>query len=241
MKKYIVLFLFVILISIPIYATQVLSSYAEMQSRQSTPYLLHNAECVSFDGLIWTRNYGMKEYFISPSMQDIKTYLLNVKGDGSNSAHHVLISVQLNPAARAALAEYSVNIPENYPFDHINVMLPEVYAQELSVPYQTLAYDATAKPENSRPANRQLIYEQGFEEPLGNEYEISGWAEQPHPILRNICWGVVNCASYEGENSLWCAADLYANGWYDDPPDPVLLILTGSGHILPDCKLLMLQ
>jgi Viral BACON domain/CARDB len=220
MKKYIVLFLFVILISIPLSASQALSSYSEMQNRQSTPYLLHNAECVSFDGLIWTRNYGMKEYFISPSMQDIKTYLLNVKGDGSNSTHHQLISVPLNSASRAALAEYSVKIPENYPFDHINVMLPEVYAQELAVPFQTLEYDATAKPESSRPANRQLIYEQGFEAPLGNEYEISGWADQPHTILRNICWGVVDCASYEGENSLWCAADLYANGWYEDPPDP---------------------
>ncbi|MCF7911896.1 MAG: hypothetical protein K9M99_05175 [Candidatus Cloacimonetes bacterium] len=220
MKKYIVLFLFALIIALPLSAFQSMDSYTEMQNRQATPYLSHNAECVSFDGLIWTRNYGMKEYFISPSMKDIKTYMLNLKGDGATSGHHELISVPLNSASRAALAEYSVKIPADYPFDHINVMLPQAYARQLSVPYQTLPFDATAKPENSRPQNRQLIYEQGFEEPLGNEYEISGWVEQPHIVIRNICWGVVDCVSYEGDNSLWCSADLYDDGWYDDPPDP---------------------
>ncbi|MDP8209783.1 MAG: dockerin type I domain-containing protein [Candidatus Electryonea clarkiae] len=218
MKKYIVLFLFVMIAIIPVYAFQPLTSYNDMQSRQETPYLSHNAECVSFDGLIWTRNYGMKEYFISPSIPDVTAYMSDLKSDGS-SGHHQLIRVDLNPASRTALSEYSVRIPENYPFDHINVMLPLIYANQLNIPWESLPYDATAKPENSRPENRQVIYEQDFEEDLSNEYEIGG-AEQPHILLRNVSWGILDCASYEGDQCLWCAADLYDNGWYTEPPDP---------------------
>jgi len=218
MKKYIVLFLFVIIAITPVYAKQSLTSYNDMQSRQQTPYLSHNAECVSFDGLIWTRNYGMKEYFISPSIPDVKAYMESIKADGS-SGHYELIRVELNNVSRSALDEYSVRIPENYPFDHINVMLPQVFVNQLNASWESIPYSATTKPENSRPGNRQLIYEEGFEEDLGNEYKIDG-ADQPHVLLRNISWGIVDCASYEGDQSLWCAADLYANGWYDDPPDP---------------------
>ncbi len=220
MKKCIVVFSFILLIILPLLSEQALSSYADMQKRQETPYLLHNAECVSFDGLIWTRNYGMNEYFISPSMKDIKTYLRNLKSEGTNTGGYKLLKIDLNADSRTVLADYSVKIPAAYPFDHINVMLPALYVQQLQISYQLLDYDATAKPENSRPENRQLIYEQGFEEDLGNEYEIDGWVDQPHIIIRNICWGIVDCASYEGEQSLWCCADLYDDGWYDDPPDP---------------------
>ena len=79
MKKYIVIFFFVIIAIMPVYANQSFTSYNDMQSRQETPYLRHNAECVSFDGLIWTRNYGMKEYFISPERKPmLKTLLKHI-------------------------------------------------------------------------------------------------------------------------------------------------------------------
>jgi hypothetical protein len=217
--SYLVIFLLSMMV-FPLYSESSLASYAQMAERQQSPYLLHNAECVSYDGVIWTRNYGMKEYFLTPSYPDLHSSLQEIKTTGKSSGGHRLIRLELDARSRAQLAEFSVKIPAAYPFDTINVLLPAYYLSQLDVPYQELAYDATAKPENSRPANRQVIYEQGFEEDLGNEYEIDGWVDQPSIVFRNICWGIVNCASNMGDQSLWCAADLYDNGWYQYPPDP---------------------
>jgi len=212
--------LFIGLCLIPVFAGSSLASYAEMQKRQETPYLLHNAECVSFDGVIWTRNYGMKEYFISLSMKDIKSGLLNLRSDGTTIGRHRLVKIELNDESRNILEGFSVKIPPAYPFSEINVLLPDIYYRQLQIPCELLDYDVTRKPESGRTGSREVIYEQGFEENLGNEYEIDGWLDQPHIIIRNICWGIVDCASYDGDRSLWCAADLYAAGWYNYPPTP---------------------
>lgn len=218
-SKYL-LCIFMILLICPLLSGKPLNSYEQMAARQQTPYLEHNGECVSFDGVIWTRNFGMKEYFISPSYSDINSSLQAIKASGSSSGGHKLIKLALDQDSRAQLTEFNVKIPVNYPFNTINVLIPAFYLDQLRFEYTILPYNATDKPENSRPANRQVVYEQGFEEDLGDEYDINGWMEQPHVIYRNICWGVVDCEYYEGSQSLWCAADLYDNGWYTDPPEP---------------------
>ncbi|MCF7920441.1 MAG: hypothetical protein K9N06_11075 [Candidatus Cloacimonetes bacterium] len=209
---------------IPVIISASVDNYDQLIQRESEPYLLHNAETVSFDGHIWSRQYGMKEYYISPSIKDIRSYMINVKADKAGTGGFELIKVHLNTKSIMTLAEYQVYVPASYPKASINVLLPKGHADELretDIAMQTLNPQFSTQTLNTDRENRVVIYEEGFEEDLDpNLYEIDGFVQQPSIIYRNICWGIVDCESYEGDQSLWCCADLYDNGWYTQPLDP---------------------
>ena len=217
--------LFSLLTLFPIILSASVDNYEQLVQRESEAYLLHNIETVSFDGQIWTRQYGMKEYYVTASVKDIRSYMLNVRGDRGGTGGFELIKVTLNSKTRELLAKYNVNVSSAYPKANINVMLPIVYVEELrenGLAFQNLEYDHSN--DNSAPASREdriVIYEQGFEEPLDPQvYEMSGFIDQPNILYKNVCWGVVDCESYEDDQSIWCSGDIYGNGWYTQPIDP---------------------
>ncbi len=183
--------------------------YKQFLENQTTPFLAANDEALRLGNTAWQRNYGEKEYFLAPAMQDITEYRNRIK-ELDNKANGILkskfhfLNVEITPLSKSLLKGMNINVP-NYVQNNVNVYLPEIDIDFLIENNISLTFlESYGKNEGEviedNKGTKATIWSEGWEGSLAPYTMDSDCSEDCY-------WGDVSCRDHTGSYSLWVADD----------------------------------
>ncbi|GAB4253006.1 MAG: hypothetical protein Kow0079_08210 [Vicingaceae bacterium] len=182
--------------------------YLDFLNRQSYELETANQEVFVLDNLTWTRNYGDKEYFLTPTTQNISEYrkvLQSYISDTAKSTFYIL-DVEVNNVSKPLLKKYGIKLPE-YIKNKVKVMLPLkgiIELKENHVTFNNMKYPFIPMVKISKQQNNKaLIYSEGFEV---NSVPGSNILGDIYSAV-SCGWKDVNCYYKSGSWSAWCAGN----------------------------------
>ncbi|MEI7526613.1 MAG: hypothetical protein WCJ95_19860, partial [Mariniphaga sp.] len=177
--------------------------------KQQTPLVSGQKELYNLNGVIWHRDCGEREYYLTSVVRDKKEFKHKVTEFDAQTKRYrnsplKKIKIAVTGSSKKILADYCINIPE-YMTESVNVLIPEKALAELAgqnIPYQAVAYGKAMQAiQKSSDAPASLIWSEGF------EGSLSPYSRNYYSGSTSCYWGDVNCFAHSGNWSLWCADD----------------------------------
>ena len=189
-------------------------------------FLSSEYELFAVNNISLIRLYGEKEYFISPTTNNIKQYKARIRAASSADSGKIkvqfhFVDVNLSPGVKDLLKTINIYIPD-FINDKIKLSIPDCdiqLLQQQNVPIEIdHSYGKVRSLTNFREQTLQdqykstsTIWSEGFEGAFPGTDYYTGDAE---PLNGLDYWDDVSCDKHSGSWSIWCAA----NG---DQPDCV--------------------
>ena len=177
--------------------------------KEKSPLTTCEKEMLNLDGVIWHRDRGEREYYLTPVIKDKKEFYNRVSVYDSVTHRSMQsplkkIRVQLTPFSKRILQDYCISVPD-YIGTVVNILIPGKALLDLSmnnIPYQEIQPLPEQKTtSNVKDVPATTIWSEGF------EGSLSPYSRNYYSGYSSCYWGDVNCFSHSGNWSLWCADD----------------------------------
>ena len=177
--------------------------------KQQTPLNSCNKELYNLNGIIWHRDFGEKEYYLTPVIKNKKEFYKKISVYDSQMNRYKRtqlkkINVPITATSKKILQLYCINVPD-YMTASVNILIPEKALAELSannIHYkEMIPGSATQTPKSNSDAPTSIIWSEGF------EGSLSPYSRGNSSGASSCYWGDVSCFSNSGGWSLWCADD----------------------------------
>ena len=175
---------------------------------QNFPLTNSNHELFRLGDVTWQRMAGEYEYYLAPMIKDIDAYNKRIRAFDNKATGIVksvwrIVRIPLDQNIKALLAPMNIRVPDYYTKVHLNVLLPVIdieFLLDKGIDIQILdTYGNKPVTATDNTATNVVIWSEGWEGDMA-PYTIGNVTGSP-----STNWKDVNCASYSGNWSLWCA------------------------------------
>ena len=186
--------------------------YQSFLNNQQSPLYNAHTELFNLDDQIWQRYYGEKEYFLAPSVSNIREYnkrikQYNNKQSGIIKSYFSIIDVEITNESKRLLSEMGITVP-SYINNTIKVILPQIDIDRL------IQNNINIHLNEDYGKNTGVLQNNDINE-IQETIWSEGWEGSLAPYERGDAnatngldyWGDVSCDAHSGSWSLYCAGE----------------------------------